>query len=250
MPQTLQAVIGRIVQATQWITHRWGLSETPQPWTVLAFAIIVTALVLHPRTWGIVRHGATLIHEMGHVAMAWLWGRRVEGIRLHSDTSGLTITAGKQRGLGVFATFLAGYPAPALLGLALIWASTSGYSGAALTALMLVLVLALWLTRNLFGLLVLGVALLSAGAVFWAADPLAVTCFTVATGIFLVLAGLRTCFDLLQTHRHGEDASGSDASMLAQHSLLPAPVWCYVFIAASLACMLQGGRLLARAMLG
>lgn len=239
MPDPIQDVIDRITAITRWLSERWAIADLPPLWLIAAFTVAILALVLYPPTWKKVRHGATIIHEMGHVSMGWLWGRKVRGISLHSDTSGLTITAGKERGLGVLMTFMAGYPAPALVGLALVWASVSGYSGAALTLVMALLLLAFWLIRNFFGFALLAVTLLGAGFVFWTANPPVVTGFTVAVGIFLLLAGTRTCFDLRETHQRG-DGGESDAEMASQHSIFPAVAWVYFFIAASLLCVLQG----------
>ena len=59
----------------------------------------------------------TIVHEAGHALVAVLVGRRLSGIRLHSDTSGLTLTKGKPYGPGMVLTALAGYVAPSLLGL-------------------------------------------------------------------------------------------------------------------------------------
>lgn len=238
MPEPIQGLIDRVTTIARWLYERWAIADLPPLWMIGAFTVATLALILLPPTWQKVRHGATIIHEMGHVAMGWLWGRKVRGISLHSDTSGLTITAGKERGMGVLMTYMAGYPAPALVGLALIWASVSGYSGAALTLIMALLLLAFWLIRNLFGFALLIATLLGAGVVFWTANPPVVTGFTLAAGIFLLLAGTRTCFDLRETHQHGEGGE-SDAEMASQHSILPATAWVYLFIAASLACILQ-----------
>lgn len=238
MPEPIQDIIDRVSAISTWLYERWAIATLPPWWMIALFAALMLALVLYGPTWHKARHGATIIHEMGHVAMGWLWGRKVQGISLHSDTSGLTLTSGKGRGLGVLMTFLAGYPAPALLGLGLIWASVSGYSGAALTLVMALLALAFLLVRNFFGFLILTVSLIGAGTVFWHANPPVVTGFTLAVGIFMLLAGTRTCFDLRETHRHGKGGE-SDAEMASQHSLLPASAWVYIFIGASLACVAQ-----------
>ena len=74
-------------------------------------------LVVLPPAWSITRHLVTLVHEAGHAAVAVLTGRRLNGIRLHTDTSGLTVSSGKPRGPGMIATAAAGYLAPSVLGL-------------------------------------------------------------------------------------------------------------------------------------
>lgn len=246
MPEPNQDVINKTIAAAHWLYERWTISELPPLWMIGALTTLTLALTLTPTAWRYTRHGATIIHEMGHVAMGWLWGRKVQGISLHSDTSGLTVTAGKEKGVGVLATYLAGYPAPSLVGLALVWASVSGYSGASLTLVMALLLAAFWLVRNLFGFTLLAVTLIGAGAVFWTANSPTVTGFTLGVGIFLLIAGVRTCFDLRKTHQHGKGGE-SDAEMASRHSPLPSSAWVWFFIAVSLACVLQGVRIIISA---
>ena len=50
-----------------------------------ALALVVVAV--RP-VWRVARHGVTIAHEGGHALVAVLVGRRLSGIRLHSDTSG------------------------------------------------------------------------------------------------------------------------------------------------------------------
>ncbi len=54
----------------------------------LAAAIVA---VLVPALWRFTRTVITITHEGGHALMAVVTGRRLRGIRLHSDTSGLTV---------------------------------------------------------------------------------------------------------------------------------------------------------------
>lgn len=74
----------------------------------------------------------------------------LRGIRLHSDTSGVTVSRGKRTGPGMVLTTLAGYPAPAVLGL--------GFSGLIAADLMVLVLL-------VSALLVLGVLVLALLAV-------------------------------------------------------------------------------------
>lgn len=237
MPATLQTRL-------QWLLERWTISDPPPPWAIAAVILVIAAAVTIPQVWITLRHAVTIIHEMGHVAMGWLFGRKVQGISLHTDTSGLTITSGKPRGFGVLMTFLAGYTAPPLIGLGLIWATTAGYGGAALTLLVLLLALAFLLVRNLFGILTVAATLGVAGAIFWSGHPGAVTAFTLAAGLFLLLAGFRTGFDLWSIHARGEGES-SDATMAARHSPFPAMFWVFFFAAFAALCTVQALVLLA-----
>ena len=70
----------------------------------------------------------TIAHEGGHAFAALLTGRRLRGIRLHTDTSGLTISAGRPRGPGVVIMLAAGYVAPAAVGLAAVGMLLAGHA--------------------------------------------------------------------------------------------------------------------------
>jgi len=230
----------------EWLHQRWQLSAVPSQWVVLAALAVVCAGCAVAPVWVRLRYAETIIHEMGHVLVALLFGRRVLGIRVNKDSSGCTTTTGGHRWIGVLASTLAGYPAPPTIGLALVWAVVSGYSGAALIGLDAVLVVALLLVRNLFGLLIVGGTLGASGLVLWRDDPVVVTAFVVAMGLFLVVTALRESVTLAVSHHRGEGAE-SDASALARLTWVPATVWVLVFTAVSVACAVQVGALLLAA---
>ena len=62
--------------------------------TALAAAVL---LVLAPGAWPVARHVVTIVHEGAHGFAAWATGRQLAGIRLHSDTSGVTVSRGTAR---------------------------------------------------------------------------------------------------------------------------------------------------------
>ena len=66
----------------------------------LIAALVGAALALVPPVWHFSRHVVTLVHEAGHAMVALLTGRRLNAVRLHSDTSGHTISSGRPRGPG------------------------------------------------------------------------------------------------------------------------------------------------------
>ena len=117
----------------------WIRATTVQPalaWQVVAALGLVALLIIwSPVGYRLVRHLVTLVHEAGHALIAKISGRKLRGIRLHSDTSGLTLTRGRPSGLGMVATLLAGYPAPAVLGLVGAWVLERGYAAALLWGL-------------------------------------------------------------------------------------------------------------------
>ncbi|MDO4254309.1 MAG: M50 family metallopeptidase [Kocuria sp.] len=231
-----------------WLVARWSLGGEPTAWAALLAVGVVVATILVPPAWHAARNVVTVVHEMGHVGAALLCGRRVQGIRLHTDTSGLAITRGSPRGPGMLLTALAGYPAPGVVGAALTWAAVSGRAGAALMLLVAVLVAALLLVRNLWGLLVVLGSLIGAGLVLWRGEEQAVTPLVLVLGLFLAVGSVRAAWDLCAAHLRG-DASQSDAVSAAQASLLPAAAWLGLFSVVTAACAgaalwLVGGALL------
>ncbi|MDO9354321.1 MAG: M50 family metallopeptidase, partial [Solirubrobacteraceae bacterium] len=69
-----------------------AVQPLPEPITVLATGLVALLLVIARPTWPRVRLGITVVHEAGHAVVAVLAGRRLQGIRLNSDTSGVTVS--------------------------------------------------------------------------------------------------------------------------------------------------------------
>ncbi|MDQ6938479.1 MAG: M50 family metallopeptidase, partial [Actinomycetota bacterium] len=80
-----------------------GVQADPPGAVILATLVIAVALVLVRPSWRRTRHLVTIAHEGSHGFVAVLTGRRLSGIRLHSDTSGLTVSRGRARGPGMVA---------------------------------------------------------------------------------------------------------------------------------------------------
>ena len=186
-------------------------------------------LVVLPPAWSITRHLVTLVHEAGHAAVAVLTGRRLNGIRLHTDTSGLTVSSGKPRGPGMVATAAAGYLAPALLGLVSVVLVQNGrtawsrYAGLATLALMLAFI------RNWFGLVVVVAVGAAVALLIWRASAEAQDFAALTFAWFLLLAAPRATVDLW-SHRRRARTRTTDADVLARLTFLPAPVWNIVFV--------------------
>ncbi|MFT4216751.1 MAG: M50 family metallopeptidase [Micropruina sp.] len=223
-----------------------GLTGVQQPpssaaiwWTALA---VVAAVAFRP-AWRILRHLVTIVHEGGHATAAVLTGRRLRGIRLHSDSSGVTLSQGRPRGFGMLLTLIAGYLAPALFGLlaaGLLW---QRHALAVLWVALLLLSLMLLQIRNFHGLYSMLVAGLAVFAVsWWGAEPvqsLAAYGFT----WFLLLAGPVGVIDLQRARRAGR-ARGSDADQLAGLTRVPAAVWAGVLFLLTVAALVVGGWLI------
>src|SRR5665647_3869446 len=75
-------------------TARTAVPATTQPApsgrVVAGTAVLAVLLVWAPGAWSVTRHVVTIAHEAAHGFAAFLAGRKLHGIRLHSDTSGLT----------------------------------------------------------------------------------------------------------------------------------------------------------------
>ena len=197
-----------------------------RPAVLLAAALALLA-VLWSASWRWTRTVVTIAHEGGHALVAVLAGRGLTGIRLHADTSGLTVSTGARRGPGLVFTFLGGYPAPSLLGI----------GGAALVAadhvaLMLwiaigLLVATLVHVRNGFGVVAVLATGTLVGSVAWWGEPRLQDGFAAALCWFLVFGGLRAVREL---QRSGRRRSGtSDADVLAAMTWVPRGMWVLLF---------------------
>lgn len=218
----------------------------PDRAVVLVSGALVLVALLGGASWHLLRHLLTVLHEGGHGLAALLTGRRLTGIRLHSDTSGLTVSVGRPRGPGMVLTLLAGYPAPALVGLGTAWLVVRGHGAGALWALLLVVALMLLQIRNLYGLwvlLVVGVVLV--GVTWWAPPDwqVAAAC---ALAWLLLLGAPRAVVEMAR-QRGGRHGRGSDADQLGAITPLPGGGWVVVLLVACLTALVVGARMLLAA---
>lgn len=213
----------------------------PAPFVGLALAVVALLLVAQPTTYRWIRHGVTVVHEAGHALVAVLVGRRLSGIRLHSDTSGLTVSRGRPRGPGMIATLLAGYPAPALVGVLGAWLLGRGYAVALLWALVLLAAVMVLFVRNLYGLWVLLVLGVGVAAASWWLPAVVLVWLAYVVAWTLLLAAPRSVVELA---RQGRRARGSDVGQLAALTRLPTALWTGVFLLVTLAALVAGGALL------
>lgn len=194
------------------------------------------ALVVIPPVWSPTRHLVTLVHEAGHAVVAVLTGRRLNGIRLHSDTSGLTVSSGKPRGAGMIATAAAGYLAPAALGLGSVLLVDAGHTSWLLGSVLAVVGMIFAFIRNWFGLIVVGLSGAGVGVLIWRA-PERVQDFAALTfAWFLLVAAPRMTLDLW-AHRRRARTRTTDADILARLTFLPAPVWNAIFLLLTVAAL-------------
>ncbi len=213
------------------------LSDT----AVASTAVVAALLVLLPWTWPICRHVVTIAHEGAHGVAALLTGRSLSGIRLHSDTSGLTVSRGRPRGPGMVVTAFAGYAGPALLGLGAAYLLGRQHALAVLWLAVILLTLLLLQIRNFFGLYVVALAGVAVFAVsWWGSGTVQSTAAYVGTW-FLLLAAPRPVIELQQQRRRGR-ARTSDADVLARLTRVPGLVWVVAHLVLTTGCLVLGGR--------
>jgi hypothetical protein len=213
----------------------------PPHWLILATAVAALALIIPHATWRIARNIVTIAHEGGHAVAAVLSGRRLTGIRLHSDTSGVTVSRGKPYGPGMVATGAAGYVTPSLLGLLGAGLLTLGHITALLWFAVVALAALLVMIRNVYGA---ASVLVTGGLVFvvsWFGTPQLQAAFAYLFIWFLLLGGVRPVFELQRLRRRGM-APTSDADQLSRLTGVHALFWVALFGFVALACLVLGTR--------
>ncbi|WP_333766806.1 M50 family metallopeptidase [Streptomyces sp. IBSBF 2435] len=218
-----------------------GTQADPPRWLIWATAVLALAAVLSGGVWRIVRNAVTIAHEGGHGLVALLTGRRLDGIRLHSDTSGLTVSRGRARGPGMVLTAAAGYTAPPLLGLAGAALLAAGHITALLWGATALLLAMLVMIRNAYGAL----TVVLTGALFllvsWVTKAQVQAAFAYLVVWFLLAGGARPVAELQRSRRR--DRSGnSDADQLGRLTGTPAALWLFFFYVIALCAVVGGGQ--------
>ncbi|MGW5572306.1 M50 family metallopeptidase [Nocardia thailandica] len=233
-PGSVSALFDRLTEA----------QTAPPWWLVAATAAAALVLVGYRPLWRLTRNAVTVAHEGGHALLALLTGRRLHGITLHTDTSGLTVSSGRPTGFGMILTAAAGYPAPALLGLGYAALLGSGHITLMLWATLAMLAAVLIKVRNVYGLLTVLVLGGLVFAVSWFGSDVAQAAFAYLAAWFLLLAGVRPVIELQRTRRRERGRGDSDADQLARLTHLPALLWVLLFGTVSLAAAVAGGALI------
>ena len=215
----------------------------PSARLVLVTGAVALVAVVVDIIWLRARHVVTIVHEGGHALTALVTGRRLTGIKLHSNTSGLTLSVGKPRGPGMVATAFAGYVSPALVGLVGVVLLALEQVTVMLWAATVVLILMLVMVRNAYG----AVALVVTGAVVVGVslytEPEVQAAFAYGMTWFLLLGSVRPVNELRRQRRR-QPGAPTDADTLARLTRLPGSAWVSLFGLVNLVALGGGAYLL------
>ena len=206
-----------------------SVQPDPEQWIIIATAVVALATVLISPPWRVARNVVTIAHEGGHALVALLSGRQLTGIRLHSDTSGVTVSRGKPTGIGMILTVFAGYVAPTVIGLLGIIMLMSGRVTALLWLSIVVLAAMLLMIRNFYGVISIVVTGAVVFGVSWFTPHEVQAAFAYLFIWFLLFAGIRPVIEL-QSQRMRQPSPHSDADQLARLTGLPGTFWVMVFL--------------------
>jgi hypothetical protein len=230
------------------VTDFWdklfGAQPDPPGLLVLITAVIALVVVAVRPLWRVARNAITIAHEGGHALVALLTGRRLRGIRLEFDTSGLTLSAGRPTGPGMMLTLLAGYIAPSLVGLAGAWILSGNRITLLLWVAVVLLLLMLINIRNVFGAISVVVTGVIVFVVSWSATPQVQAAFAYTGVWFLLIGGVRPVFELQSLRRRGR-MPDSDADQLARLSHVPGFFFVCLFALIDIAVLVVGVFMLA-----
>jgi Peptidase M50B-like len=227
-----------------------GTQPLPSAWVIGLAGLVALVVVLNTPAWRLAGKVITIAHEGGHALVSVLSGRRLDGIRLHSDSSGVTYSRGRRTGPGLVLTAAAGYVMPSLLGAGAACLLAAGHLTAMLWLALVLLTATFLAIRNFYGA---AAVLVTAGAVFavsYYASAAVQAGFAYLAAWFLLLGGVRPAFELARgsmgsSGRRQRWTSGSDAEQLARLTGAPAGLWVTVFVLVTLGALAAGAYLLA-----
>jgi hypothetical protein len=246
------------------LQHLWdrmtGTQPAPPDWVVAVSGAVALIVVLNGWFWHLTRNAITIAHEGGHALVSLLAGRRLQGIRLHADTSGETRSRGRPDGPGLVLTTLAGYLTPPLLGAGAACLLAADHIAALLWLLVALLAAMLLAIRNAYGALAVLVTAAAVVAVSWLATSLVQAAFGYAAAWFLLLGGVRPVVELQRSRGRARRrrrraaqpgrmmwpgrAPESDADQLAGLTGVPGGVWVGLFLLIAFAALALGAWLL------
>jgi Peptidase M50B-like len=240
-----------MLDAVELITEVWRraleVQPPPAPIMVALTAAIAAALVVPHAIWPYTRMLVTITHEGAHGLAALLTGRRLQGIRLHSDTSGLTVSSGRPSGPGMVVMLMAGYLGPAVVGLGAVGLLTAGHSLGLLWLFVILLGLLLLQIRNFYGfVVVVGCGLLLI-LVSWSLPASLQSGLAYVLTWTLLLAAPKPVLELMRQRRR-QRTPQSDVDQIGRLTRVPAGLWAVGFLVINCAGLVLGAVLLLPAL--
>jgi len=251
------------------LAHLWdrvsGAQPLPPAWLIGLTGSAAIIIVCNTQVWMWAGKVITIAHEGGHALVSVLSGRRLDGIRLHADSSGVTFSRGKRNGPGLVLTAAAGYVMPSLLGAGAAWLLAERHLTAMLWLALVLLAATFLAIRNVFGAVAV---LVTAAAVFvisYYAPAIVQAAFAYLAVWFLLFGGLRPVLELIRSrsraaswsqggwsqgrgrrqYRYRSPTGISDADQLARLTGVPAGAWITLFTLVAVAALLVGASLVA-----
>jgi len=221
-----------------------SVQPAPPAWVVAVTGLAALVVVLNTGSWRLAGKVITIAHEGGHALVSVLSGRRLEGIRLHADSSGVTYSRGRRHGPGLVITAAAGYVTPSLLGAGAAALLAARHQTVLLWLALVLLAVTFLAIRNAFGALAV---LATAGGVYavsYFASAAVQAGFAYLAAWFLLLGGMRPALELAHRRRRGSRAGVSDADQLARLTGVSRGVWVAAFILVCTAALALGVGLL------
>src|ERR1700733_1103784 len=189
-----------------------GSQPLPPAWVVGLTGLAALIVVLNTGSWRLAGKVITIAHEGGHALVSVLSGRRLEGIRLHADSSGVTYSRGRRHGPRRGGPSAAGYLAPSLLGAGAAWLLAERHETAMLWLALVLLAATFLAIRNVFGAVAVLATAVAVFAVSYYAPPTVQAGFAYLAVWFLLFGGLRPVLELARGRRRSRSwAPASDA---------------------------------------
>jgi len=222
---------------------------TTSPAFAAVLGVVAVVLTYGRVTGRVVSQMVTLVHELGHATVGLLVGGKVRRVSVSLDASGetLTLMGGRYPRLRLTAFTLAGYPAPAVVGLLAAFAvTTEDHRFLLLLAAVLVgVALVLWV-RNAWGITLFLLTAVALWLVATQGSDGVTRSVAIASAWVFSVGALRSAWQLTG----GARTSGrvlDDAERVAQLTrLVPRAAVTIGFVAVAGVCLLGVGVLLLR----
>lgn len=208
---------------------------TMPPSVVLGFALAGVVLAVYGPAWRLAGYPVTIVHELGHVVAALTAGFRLRGVTVRGDLSGAT-NFWSHSTPGTLWTMWWGYPAPAVVGWALVWAAVHGWARLALGILVVCLALVFLLSRSWLTVAVVLTSGVAFGLVGWYGSPWLCTVVVYAFAWLLTVGAVRGLWAVVRAHTSGHGVQQSDAHLMGRRSFVPGGVWLVTFAVVIGAC--------------